>query len=59
MVSLSDDCIGQHELVTGLGEVVGCIKNIWVIRGKRLSVQETYEARDGFTELQGWIYAFS
>ena len=25
---------------------------------KRLFAQETYEARDGFTELQGWIYAF-
>ncbi len=26
--------------------------------GKRLSVQKTFEARDGFTELQGWINAF-
>ena len=36
----------------------GAPKTFGCISGKRLSVQKTYEARDGFTELQGWIDAF-
>jgi len=32
---------------------------VWVpVSGKRLFVQKTLEARDGFQELQGWMHAF-
>jgi len=36
-----------------------CTKYVGVpVSGKRLFVQKTLEARDGFQERQGWIHAF-